>query len=119
MVGRDRDPDARGHRHFVASDRDRRLERREHTLGERQRFRFVFEFLGEDHELVAAEASDRVAVAHHPAQPRRHSRQHAVAYLMTVAVVDELEAVEVDEDQCDESLASLQARDRLPRAVHQ
>ena len=45
------------------------LERVEHALRQRQRLAVALDVLGEDHELVAAEARDRVAVAHQLGEP--------------------------------------------------
>ena len=59
----------------------------------------------EQHELVAAQARDRVAFAHAALEPIRHRAQQLVADVMAEAVVDELETIEIDE------------HDREPRAV--
>ena len=52
--------------------------------------------LDQDRELVAAEARHRVAVTHRRGEPRRHHGQQAVAGGVPEAVVDDLEAVEVE-----------------------
>ena len=53
--------------------------------------------IGQDHqELVAAEPAAHVALAQHAVQPGADRRQHGVARDVAVAVVDRLEAVEVD-----------------------
>ena len=51
----------------------------------------------EDDELVAAEPGDHVVGAHDLPEPRRHLDQHLVADVVTEAVVDVLEVVEIDE----------------------
>jgi hypothetical protein len=54
--------------------------------------------LGQDHhELVAGQARDGVGIAQARAQARRHRHQEHVASLVAHAVVDELEAVQVDQ----------------------
>ena len=56
---------------------------------------------GREHEgeLVAAEARERVVVAHGAAEPRADLAQHLVAGVMAERVVELLEAVEVDQQQ--------------------
>ena len=73
----------------------------EHAPGERQRLVLALEFLGEDHELVAAEPRDRVAVAHQLGEALGDGDQQPVADVVAEVVVDRLEAVEVDEQQRD------------------
>jgi hypothetical protein len=53
----------------------------------------------QQHELVAAQPGQRVGRSHHHSQPVRHLAQHRVAGSVAEAVVDRLEAVEVDEQQ--------------------
>ncbi len=64
-----------------------------HQLGSQRRI----QVLAEDHELVAGQPCQRVSRPQHAGQPRRHRDQQLVSQLMAVLVVDELEAVEVDE----------------------
>src|SRR5829696_2767170 len=54
--------------------------------------------LGQDGELVAAEAADGVVLAQAAAQPSRDLAQQPVAGAVAEAVVDHLEVVEVDEE---------------------
>ena len=101
------------------AQRERVLERVEHALGQRQRLAVALDVLGEDHELVAAEARDRVAVAHQLGQPLGDGDQQPVADVVSEVVVDRLELVEVDEQHRHDAVAAVQARERLARAVHQ
>ncbi len=91
----------------------------QHALGQREGFTVADDLLGEDHELVAAQTSDRVAVAHQVFEALGDGDQQLVADLVPEVVVDRLEAVEVDEQQRDHAGAAMQARERLARAVHQ
>src|SRR3546814_5353426 len=50
-------------------------------------------------EFIAAEACDRVRRAQHAAKPRRDRFQLHIASAVAVAVIDRLEAVDVDVDQ--------------------
>ena len=54
-----------------------------------------------EHELLAAEAPDGVAVAHHGAEPAGGERERAVPLGVAQRVVDALEAVEVEHDHAD------------------
>ena len=53
----------------------------------------------QDHELVSAQAGDRVALGHAGAQALGHQLQQQVALLVTQRVVEHLEVVQVDEHQ--------------------
>ena len=53
------------------------------------------ELVAQDHELVAAEASDGVARAEGVAQPLRQCHQQAVAHAVAEAVVHDLEVVDI------------------------
>ena len=66
-----------------------------------------------DEELVAAQARDEVARAHVAAQALRDFDQEGVAGGVAVAVVDLLEAVEVDEDAGELRAVAPRALDRL------
>src|SRR5206468_3324915 len=56
---------------------------------------------GEEGELVPAEPRDGVGTAHMCGHAAAQGPQHLVASRVTMVVVDQLEAVEVDEDQRD------------------
>ena len=55
----------------------------------------------DQHELLATEATDRVAAPHHRAQPLGGRGQHAVALGVAVGVVDDLEVIEIEQDHGD------------------
>ena len=74
-------------------------------LGDPGRAALAADVLGQDRELVAAEAGDRVARAQRLLEPRGDRREQLVAGRVAEAVVDELELVEVEEEH----------RDRGPR----
>ena len=61
--------------------------------------------LGDDRELVAAEAGHGVAAADDAAQPLAHPDEQGVARVVAVGVVDRLEAVEVEEHHRERHLA--------------
>ena len=66
-----------------------------------------------DREFVSADAGDEVPVAGHAAQPRGKLDQEAVAVTMAEGVVDQLEAVEVDEQQPHRAPRQCAGRERL------
>ena len=57
--------------------------------------------VGDHHELVAAEAPERVGLAHDRRQPRCDRAQQLVAGAVAERVVDRLEVVEIDEQRGD------------------
>jgi hypothetical protein len=105
QVHRDRDPDAGGDELLARAERERPGERRGHALGDADRQLRVLEVVADDAELVTAEAGDRVAGAQALDQPRGEHAQELVAGTVAERVVDELEAVEVDEQHRDRGAA--------------
>nr|WP_207168313.1 hypothetical protein [Blastococcus sp. TML/C7B] len=87
------DPDPR------AVDRDLLADRRDEAVGQLDQVVLAADGLHEDDELVATEAADDVAGADGRAEPAGDGAQHLVAGRVAVAVVDRLEAVQVDEEQ--------------------
>ena len=73
--------------------------------------------LDQHDELVAAEPRHRVAVAQALAQPLRHLPAAAVAGVVAQRVVDDLEAVEVDEQHRERARVALRLRERLVQAL--
>jgi hypothetical protein len=74
----------------------------------------------EDHgELVAADARDGVHRPHRAADPARDLAQELIAHLMPERVVDELEAVDVDEQQCHAAHAALRTDQGLVQPVRE
>ena len=93
---RGRDADARGDANRPANRAHlERLDRVAHRFGDPQGV--LDRRIGEDHqELVAAETAAHVALPQHAVQHGADRRQHGVAGHVAVAIVDRLEAVEVD-----------------------
>ncbi len=65
------------------------------------------------HELVAAQARDRVRFAHGSRQPLRDRLQELVARVVAERVVDALEVVEVEEQASDVRAVALRLREDL------
>jgi hypothetical protein len=72
----------------------------DHSPGETGGFLGRFDILLKHHKFVAAEPRDEVLRAQHRAQPVGDGAQQLVAAGMTERVVDLLELIEVDEQQC-------------------
>ena len=73
--------------------------------------------LGNDDELVATQAPKRVAAANCGPEPFGHRDEEHVSSGMTQAVVDHLEAVQVDEQCCHGGAVPLDSGQRLLEAV--
>ena len=100
----ERDADARRQRELVAGDVRTAGERREDPVAGLADLRRVH-VLEEQRELVTAQAGDGVALPDAVLQPLGDVDQHRVAGGVPEAVVDRLEAVEVDEQQRDAGAA--------------
>ena len=85
----------------LSAERERPLQRRAHALDHAQRVRLVGDVLAQHRELVAAEAGDGVARPHGRPQAGGDRPQQRVAGPVAEAVVDHLEAVEVEEQHED------------------
>ena len=114
----ERDADAGGDEALLHADDDRQAHRLEDALGDALGVALVGHLRQQGDELVAAEPADRlegavrahahgleralehlVGVAHARAQAPRHLDQQLVAGAVAERVVDDLEAVEVDQQQ--------------------
>ena len=88
-------------------------------LGDADRVTLIHHVLGQDRELVAAEAGHRVAGAHGLLQPRGDCGEKLVAGRVSQRVVDELELVEVEEEDGDRSLLVPRASQRVLETVEE
>ena len=75
--------------------------------------------VAQHHELVAAEAGDGVARPHERAQALGRLDEQLVADLVAQAVVDDLEAVEVEEQHRAGQLAPFDAGQRPRQAIEE
>ena len=92
-----RDPDRRRQVQLAVLDLERRGQRLEHAVGDQLGLLAVGEVLQQHRELVAAEPRDGVPRAQRGLQPARDLDQQVVADEVPERVVDDLEAVEVEE----------------------
>ena len=119
---RQRDPDARTDVHLGAAHDQRADDRREKTLGDLDRLlprRLARQVLAQHGELVTAEPGDGVAGPDHRLELARHRDEQLVAGVVTQAVVDVLEPVEVEEGDANRRLRPPAPRDRLTEPVEE
>ncbi|KAF5050433.1 hypothetical protein DSECCO2_429490 [anaerobic digester metagenome] len=79
----------------------------------------AFEFVEDDHELVASHPGDGVGGPHGFHEPFGDGPQDRVARVVSVLVVDLLEAVQVHEEDAETLLAALGAGQGLGQAVEE
>ena len=117
----ERDADRGRHDQLAAVEVERVLQRLLDALGDHGRLARVADVVEQDRELVAAEPGDGVAGPQGRLQPARDGDQQPVADVVAERVVDELEAVEVQEQhrRAGGRAAALRAPDRLRQAVQE
>src|SRR5476651_1818421 len=71
------------------------------------------------HELVTADSRHRIAVSHARGQTLRHLLQQQVALVVAQGVVERLEVIQVDEQQCTARTASRADRNGLRQTIQQ
>ena len=81
-----------------------------HPVGDGQGVGFVVDPVAQHHELVAAEAGHEVGGAQHRGEAVGHLHQQGVPAVVAVAVVDQLEPVEIEEGQPDQPRLVRRAR---------
>ena len=91
------------------------------ALGDQRRLVHVGDAVEQHRELVAAEPGDGVRRPHGRLQPARDGDQQPVSHLVPERVVDELEAVEVEEEDRGRGgrVGALGAPDRLVEPVQE
>ena len=104
---------------LAAGQRIRPADRVQDVLRDGGELARIGAILDQHDELVAAEPRHGVALAQVMAQPPRDVLQQAVARLVAEAVVDVLEAVEVDEEERELLAAPLRERERALQRVHE
>lgn len=84
----------------MCAERQRRLKRAQNLVRHMARLAPVFEIGKQDDELVAGMPADAVRFAHAGGQPGGHGFKQVVARGVSERVVDRLESVEVEKQQC-------------------
>ncbi len=117
---RQRDPDARGRDHDApVRQRDGLGQRAREPFRHDPRVVFPAQALADDHELVATEPRDRVRSLQAPLDPPRDLDEQLVTGVVPQAVVDHLEAVDVEEQHGDLAGAPREAEESLAEAVEE
>ncbi len=117
VLGEDGDADGGGNEELTAVDFDGMGKRAQETPRDADGILFIGEVRQDDGEFVAAHPAKRVIFAQTGFEPLADGAEEAVAGVVAEGVIDELEAVEVDEHEAD--IAMLAARDgnRLVKTV--
>ena len=113
-----RDADAHAHRVRPCGDDNRLTDSGDNTRRELDSTRRI-DALAQDRELVATQTGDRVARTQHALQPRRHRTQCLVSRRVAQLVVDHLESVEIQVQECQRLRVAPQTLHRLLDAVDQ
>ena len=115
------DPDRRVDEQLALRDLERRAQGLVHALGDERGLVGVGHAVEQDGELVAAEAGDRVRRPDGRLEPAGDRHEQPVSRLVAERVVDELEAVEVEEEHGGGRLrgGALRPPDRLVEAVEE
>ncbi len=113
VLRRQRDADGGVGDELVAADVVRRGHRRENARDQRGDVVGLREIVADDGELVAAEPGDEIGLVDAGAQPHRHFLEQFVADRMAEAVVDALEAVEIEIEQRQPAAMAAHALERL------
>ena len=93
--------------HFASADRERRTERLLDPEGNRVGLVGVADLVQQNRKLVSAQSRQRVAAARQDSRRRDTAVKQLVAHHMPQAVVDDLEAVEIQIQGCERARASL------------
>ena len=106
-----------------SSSRSPRLERLSHgrqqaASGDRRVAR-LGEFLEQDREVVAAEACDGVSRPHRRRQTTRRLLKQVVPGVVTEALVDRLETVDVADEDRKLLLRATRASERVVKTIHE
>ena len=117
---RDRDADAARQLDLAAGHVQRRRERAQHALRDLARGLGGLHVFEQHDELVAGDARDDVGIAHATRQAPGHLLQHGIAGAVAQAVVDHLEAVDVDVEQAEAAtVVATRAGERALDAIAQ
>ena len=95
-----RDADARGHDERGARDLERAAHDVEHALGQLVRRLRILDPFADHHELVAPEACDEIVRPESALEPFTELDEQPVTGGVAHAVVQDLEAVDVEEEEC-------------------
>src|SRR6185503_13087464 len=114
------DTDARGDDDLMRADVEWSRQSILNSLGDFDRFSRVVDIFGHHREFISTKPRERIGGPHASFKPPRERDKQLVAYQMTEAIVDDLEAVEVEEQQGEHPLRHpLDARHCKPQMIHE
>src|SRR5216684_1308861 len=114
------DADAHAAEHLLATEHERGAQRVLKTVGHLERIVARLHVLEQDGELVAAQTRHGVARPQTVGQPPPHLGQQLVAARVPEAVVDDLEAIHVEEEDGEAVLVpALLQREPVGEAIHE
>ena len=118
-AARDGEGDADAHRdeQLALLEEERPLQLGAEALGHRGDRARVLHVLEEDGELVAAEPGDGVLRPQADGQPLAEADEQLIARAVSEAVVDDLEAVEIEEQHREQLASALGARQGMGEAI--
>ncbi len=116
VLGVEADADARREEKLAPGEHERPGERTRELLDHRGDVARIREVLEQHREFVAAQPGDRVIPAQGLAQPLADQAQRLVAGVVAEGVVDDLEAIEIEEQHRHVSRGPRGARARAPGA---
>ena len=124
MTAEQGDADAGRTAIFLAAELIGLIERAEHLSGSglRPGRRFaagVAEVLDHEHKFVTTESGHRIAFPHAGLQAACHLDQQSVAHIVTERVVERLEVVQIQEQQCTITAVAAAGGHRLLQAIEQ
>ena len=89
----------------------------DNALGYLHRLLLVIQLGQQDHIFVTAHASEGVFVAYFTAQALGNLHQHFIAHRMAEGVVNRLELIQINKQQCQQALAAFRGMHGLAKAV--
>ena len=119
MLRVDRDPDAGSDFDGVLSELKRCFDRLKDFSGDENRAWRICGPSRQDDKLVSTEATHRVRFAEDSSQTSSNFLEYAIAMLVTERVVDLLEAIQVEDEECLRLSLALCAKQRLLEPVHE
>ena len=113
------DPDARGDEDVASLHDERALDLRGDPLGQGGGAVEIGGVLQQQRELVSAQARDGVLGAQAPGQAMAHFHQKPVADLLAQRVVEDLEAIQIEEEDRQVGAGALRAGQGVGQAIHE
>ncbi|MCY0853540.1 hypothetical protein OMK73_06770 [Cupriavidus sp. D39] len=119
ILGIDCEPQAGGEVQFMLTDGERTDKASEHLAADRCESLRRGAIGQQNRELVASEPGQRIMDAHYAQETLPHGCQERISGFVTKAVIDEPQAIEVQNTECQPARAGLGSSKRLADAFNQ